>query len=68
MMKSDKAGYGNPKSGNQRHAPGTAAGESSLSSAVGELNRQHPHPYWDHGNQTQKSPPQPMPTSRKAVL
>ncbi len=68
-MRSDKAGLGNnTKSGNTRHSPGTAAGESSLGSAVGELHRQHPHPYYEHGTQTSSSPSQPKPTSRKAVL
>lgn len=44
-----KAGYGRNAAPNQKHSPGTAAGESSLSGAVGELHKQHPHPYTDHG-------------------
>ena len=42
-------GYGRVKAADTKHSPGTAAGESSLSSAVGELHKQHPHPYTDHG-------------------
>ena len=42
-------GYGRVKAPDTKHSPGTAAGESSLSSAVGELHKQHPHPYTDHG-------------------
>jgi len=53
-----KAGYGRNESGHQTHAPGTAAGESSLSGAVGELHKQHPHPYTDHGP-FHSSTPQP---------
>lgn len=48
-MKDSKEGYGRVKASNTRHAPGTAAGDSSLSGAVGELHKQHPHKYYDHG-------------------
>ena len=49
MTGGGKSGYGRNESKNTHHAPGTAAGESSLSGAVGELHKQHPHPYTDHG-------------------
>lgn len=48
-MDNAKGGYGRVKAKDTSHSPGTAAGESSLSSAVGELHKQHPHPYSDHG-------------------
>lgn len=48
-MDNSKSGYGRVKAKDTSHSPGTAAGESSLSSAVGELHKQHPHPYSDHG-------------------
>ena len=44
-----KAGYGATGTSRTVHSPGTAAGESSLSSATSELHRQHPHSYKDHG-------------------
>lgn len=44
-----KSGYGRVKSPDTKHSPGTAAGESSLSGAVAELHKQHPHPYTDQG-------------------
>lgn len=43
-MMSDKVwGPQPPKSPNPTHSPGTAAGDSSLSGAVGELHKEHPH-------------------------
>ena len=44
-----KAGYGATGTSRTSHSPGTAAGDSSLGGAVGELHRQHPHKYTDHG-------------------
>lgn len=42
-------GYGRVESPRTKHSPGTAAGESSLSSGVAEIHKQHPHSYKDHG-------------------
>lgn len=42
-------GYGRETTPKTTHAPGTAAGDSALSSAVDELHKQHPHPYTEQG-------------------
>ena len=48
-MDKSGSGYGRVKAPDTKHGPGKAVGEDSLSSAVGELHRQHPHPYSDQG-------------------
>lgn len=49
MKEGGKSGYGRVKAMDTKHGPGKAVGEDSLGSAVGELYRQHPHNYTDHG-------------------
>lgn len=55
-MDEHKEGYGRVKTPATKHAPGTAAGDSSLSGAVGELHKQHPYKYYDHGPHRSHTP------------